>query len=163
VRAFGALTLSTLLLVASSAGAATAPASTASASADRVVGLWWTEERDAQVRVERVGDEYRGTIVWLREPLYPADDDGGMAGLPKVDRENPEAGLRAAPILGLAIVKGFRFDGEEWNRGTIYDPNNGKTYRCRMWFEGEVLKVRGFIGISLLGRSTRWTRVTGGG
>ena len=97
--------------------------------------------------------------MWLKEPLYPADDGGGMAGKPKVDRENPDPARRADPILGLRIVKGFAFADGEWQGGTIYDPNNGKTYKCRMWFDGETLKVRGFIGFSLLGRSTRWTRV----
>jgi uncharacterized protein (DUF2147 family) len=150
----GALAL-LVVMVASAA----LPARAAAPAADRVVGLWLTEERDAHVRVERVGDRYEGTIVWLKEPRFPADDDQGMAGQPKVDRENPDPARRAAPILGLRIVQGFRFRDGEWKDGTIYDPNNGKTYKCRMWFEGETLRVRGFIGISLLGRSTSWTRV----
>lgn len=149
--ALGAAAFAVATLVAA---AASVPA------ADRVVGLWLTEERDAHVRVERVGDRYEGTIVWLEEPRFPADDDQGMAGRPKVDRENPDPALRATPIIGLRIVQGFRFRDGEWKDGTIYDPNNGKTYKCRMWFEGETLRVRGFIGISLLGRSTSWTRVT---
>lgn len=128
------------------------------AGADRVLGLWLTEKADARVRIERVGDRYQGTIVWLKEPQYPADDDQGMAGRIKVDRENPQQDRRARPIIGLRIVAGFRFDGEEWRDGTIYDPENGKTYKCRMWFDGETLRVRGYIGFSLLGRSTNWTR-----
>jgi uncharacterized protein (DUF2147 family) len=135
------------------------PASAAADSGDRVVGLWLTEGGKAQVRIERSGDRYQGAIVWLKEPLYPADDDQGMAGRPKVDRENGEAAKRGQPIIGLRIVAGFRFDGEEWRDGTIYDPENGKTYKCRMWFDGETLRVRGFIGFSLLGRSQDWTRV----
>ena len=131
----------------------------AAADADRVVGLWLTEGGKAQVRIERSGDRYHGAIVWLKEPLYPADDDQGMAGRTKVDRENPDAAKRGQPIIGLRIVAGFRFDGEEWRDGTIYDPENGKTYKCRMWFDGETLRVRGFIGFSLLGRSQDWTRV----
>lgn len=137
-------------------GAAAAPGP---AAADRVVGLWLTEEQDAHVRIERVGDTYEGTIVWLKEPRFPADDAQGMGGLPKVDRENPDPALRRSPIVGLRIVRGFRFRDGEWQGGTIYDPNNGKTYKCRMWFDGDLLRVRGFIGISLLGRSTSWTRV----
>lgn len=131
----------------------------ADAAADRVVGVWLTAEGKAQVRIERVGDRYQGAIQWLKEPLYPADDPQGMAGRPKVDRENPAAAERSRPIIGLRIVAGFRFDGEEWRDGTIYDPENGKTYKCRMWFDGETLRVRGYIGFSLLGRSQDWTRV----
>lgn len=143
------------LLAASAAPAVAAPVA---AAGDRVVGLWYTEDDDAQVRIERVGDTYQGSIVWLKEPLYPADDEQGMAGKPKVDRENPDASKRARPIIGLRIVAGFRHDGELWRDGTIYDPENGKTYKCKMWFEGETLRVRGYIGISLLGRSTSWVR-----
>jgi uncharacterized protein (DUF2147 family) len=144
-----------LALAAGAASAADAP----SAAGDRVLGLWLTEKGDAQVRVERVGDRYQGEIVWLKEPLYPADDDQGMAGRTKVDRENPDAARRGRPIIGLRIVEGFRFIDGEWRDGRIYDPENGKSYKCRMWFEGETLRLRGFIGISLLGRSTSWTRV----
>ena len=143
-----------LLLCFSAAAASGAPA-----GADRVLGLWLTEKADAQVRIERVGDRYQGAIVWLKEPLYPADDEQGMAGRIKVDRENPHQDKRAQPIIGLRIVAGFRFDGELWREGTIYDPENGKTYKCKMWFDGETLRVRGYIGFALLGRSTSWTRV----
>jgi uncharacterized protein (DUF2147 family) len=136
---------------------AVAPA-VAAEGADRVVGVWLTEKADAHVRIERVGDSFHGTIVWLKEPLYPVDDEQGMAGQPKVDRENPDPVLRARPIVGLRIVDGFRHQDGEWRDGRIYDPENGKTYRCRMWFDGETLRVRGYIGISLLGRSTSWTR-----
>jgi len=153
-----ALAAVAFVLLASAAAAADAP-SAAAASGDRVIGTWLTEGGKAQVRIERVGDRYQGAIVWLQEPLYPADDDQGMAGKVKIDRENPDASKRAAPILGLRIVAGFRYDGEEWRDGTIYDPENGKTYKCRMWFEGETLRVRGYIGFSLLGRSQDWTRV----
>jgi uncharacterized protein (DUF2147 family) len=144
--------------VAGLIGAALAAPTPVAAPGDRVLALWLTEERDAHVRIERVGATYEGRIVWLKEPDYPADD--AMAGRPKVDRENPLEALRGTPIMGLRIVQGFRFDDGEWRDGTIYDPNNGKTYRCRMWFDGETLRVRGYIGIPLLGRSTSWTRVT---
>lgn len=139
--------------------ALTAGAAFAADEGDRVLGLWLTEKADAQVRVERIGDRYQGEIVWLKEPVYPADDDQGMAGRAKVDRENPDAARRGRLIVGLRIVEGFRFSDGEWRDGRIYDPENGKTYKCRMWFEGETLRLRGFIGISLLGRSTSWTRV----
>jgi len=148
----GVLLVAPLLAVLS--GAAPAAATT---DADRVVGLWLTEKADAQVRVERVGDRFHGTIMWLKEPVYPADD--ALAGRAKIDRENPVASRRGTPIIGLRIVQGFRYSDGEWRDGTIYDPENGKTYRCRMWFDGPTLRVRGYIGISLFGRSTRWTRV----
>jgi uncharacterized protein (DUF2147 family) len=56
-------------------------------------------------------------------------------------------------------LKGFEFTGKSWEDGTIYDPNNGKTYSCTIKIKkANELEIRGFIGISLLGRTTVWTR-----
>ncbi len=131
---------------------------------DAILGLWLTEPSSggrAHVEVTRQGDTYHGRIVWVEIPLYPPDDEQGMAGLPRVDRNNPDPARHRDPIIGLEIVEGFRFVGDgQWKDGTIYDPDNGKTYRCKARLEGETLRVRGFIGISLLGRNTEWVRVT---
>jgi uncharacterized protein (DUF2147 family) len=57
------------------------------------------------------------------------------------------------------ILKNFEFTGKSWENGTIYDPNNGKTYSCNMKMKSpNELEIRGFIGISILGRTTVWTR-----
>ena len=60
----------------------------------------------------------------------------------------------------MRILEGFQAkSAEKWADGTIYDPNNGKTYSCTLELENEkTLKVRGFIGVSLFGRTERWTR-----
>jgi uncharacterized protein (DUF2147 family) len=56
-------------------------------------------------------------------------------------------------------LKGFEKDGSnEYDDGTIYDPKNGKTYSCKMTLDGSTLDVRGFIGVSMIGRSTKWYR-----
>ena len=61
--------------------------------------------------------------------------------------------------MGLQILSGFRYAGDgTWEAGKIYDPKNGKTYSCKMRLDGENLKIRGFIGISLFGRTTVWSR-----
>lgn len=64
-------------------------------------------------------------------------------------------------VVGLVIMKNLRQDGDEWKGGTILDPNNGKTYKCKMKAEqgGQILKVRGFIGFSLLGRTQVWRKL----
>lgn len=139
-------------------------AAAAAADGDVILGLWQTEPSSggrAHVEITRQGDTYRGRIVWVEIPLYPADDEMGMGGQARVDRNNPDPARKRDPIIGLEIVKGFRFAGDgQWKDGSIYDPDNGKTYRCKSRLEGDTLKVRGFIGISLLGRNTEWTRVT---
>lgn len=64
------------------------------------------------------------------------------------------------PILGMVIIKGLHKDGHEFNSGTILDPKKGKLYRCYITLESkDVLKVRGYIGFSLFGRTQYWYRV----
>ena len=64
------------------------------------------------------------------------------------------------PILGMVVIKGLVKDGEEYSSGKILDPKSGKLYKCYITLEGnDKLKVRGFIGISLFGRTQHWHRV----
>ena len=129
--------------------------------ADAIVGLWATEDEEAHVEITRKGDGYAGTIVWLSEPIYPPDDEQGMGGREKVDRENPDPELHDRPIIGLEIMEGFSYNGDGvWKGGRIYDPDNGKTYKCKLTLQEDgSLYVRGFIGFSLLGRTSVWTPV----
>ena len=64
------------------------------------------------------------------------------------------------PVMGLQILRGMKPDGDEWDGGQILDPKNGKVYKCSMHLEdnGQKLLVRGYIGISLLGRTQTWVR-----
>ena len=64
------------------------------------------------------------------------------------------------PILGMQILRGLKPDGAEWDGGEIVDPKNGKVYRCLMRLQdgGQKLEVRGYVGISLVGRSQVWIR-----
>ena len=63
--------------------------------------------------------------------------------------------------MGLELMTGFKFDGKgTWKKGTIYDPDNGKTYKCKIKVGDDgALNGRGFIGVSMLGRTSVWTRV----
>jgi uncharacterized protein (DUF2147 family) len=127
---------------------------------DAVVGQWLTAEGKARVEIVKHDGIYDGRIVWLKEPVYPADDKGGMAGKPKVDRENPDKALQDQPILGLPLIQDFKYAGDNaWDDGHIYDPESGKLYSCKMtlMMDGS-LKVRGYWGISLFGRTQIWTR-----
>lgn len=68
---------------------------------------------------------------------------------------------KGQPILGLNIIRGMKRDGDRWDGGQILDPERGETYRCSMRLQegGSKLVVRGYLGISLLGRSQVWVRV----
>lgn len=64
------------------------------------------------------------------------------------------------PVMGLVIIKGLKKDGKEYNDGKILDPTTGKVYKCFLALEGnDKLKVRGYIGVSLFGRTQIWNRV----
>jgi len=122
-------------------------------------GVWTVGSGDARVEILRESDRVlNGRIVWLRMPLY--DDKDAEAGQPKHDRNNPDVARQGDPLIGLALLRNFRYDEDNvWKGGTIYDPKNGKTYKCKLKLvDNEHLDVRGFIGISLLGRTETWTR-----
>lgn len=124
-----------------------------SQKADDIIGTWLTGSEKAKVQIFKSGDKYYGTIVWLRNPTY---EDG----TPKVDKNNPDKSKQGNTIVGLNMLKNFSFDEDEWNGGTIYDPENGKLYSCKISIrDGNKLDVRGYIGISLLGRTETWFKV----
>ena len=135
---------------------------------DAIVGVWATDPEgeggQAHIEISAVGDEYSGKIVWLEEPLYTADDEDGEVGEPKIDKNNPDPALQTRPIMGLQLMEGFKYDGKgTWKKGTIYDPDNGKTYKCKVRLGDDgVLNVRGYIGVSIIGRTSLWTRVEAG-
>ena len=130
------------------------------ASADDVLGSWLTQKGNSKVTIFKCGkakDKFCGRITWLKEPNYAAGDKD--AGKPKVDRENPDASKRSRPIMGMNLVWGFKFDGDKWVDGKIYNPEDGKTYSCFMELVApNKLKVRGYVGVSLLGKTVHWTR-----
>jgi uncharacterized protein (DUF2147 family) len=129
------------------------------AAADDILGVWTTAEGRSHVEIYKCMNRFCGRIVWLKDPTYPANDARGMAGKPKVDRDNPDPALRSRPLEGLEILSNFQFDDDRWSNGTIYDPSEGKTYRCKITLGDDgKLNVRGYIGISLFGRTTEWTR-----
>jgi glucans biosynthesis protein C len=136
-----------LAVVASAAGRAAAASP---------IGRWYAEGGAAQVDVAPCGEAICARIVWLRSPF---DENG--CGL--TDRSNPDATLQGRPIIGLQILDGLKpAAGEDgtWAGGSIYDPTSGRTYRCTMRLDGsDRLRVRGWFGIELLGRTTTWLRV----
>jgi uncharacterized protein (DUF2147 family) len=109
------------------------------ADSDAILGIWTTGTGRSKVEILKEGDTYFGKVSWLQDPTYQ---------------------LHGRPIMGMQIMEGFRHDGADmWMGGTIYDPESGTTYRCRLTLAApNKLEVRGFVGISLLGRTTIWTR-----
>ena len=122
---------------------------------DSPVGLWRTIDDNtgkprAIIRIFEQGGRLYGVVMQVLDPR----DAGKMCEKCTDDR-------RGKPVLGLDIIRGLVRDGDHWGGGTILDPENGKTYRCRLTLRsgGERLAVRGFLGIALLGRTQVWQRV----
>jgi len=122
---------------------------------DDILGIWLNEDEDAHIEIYREGDLYFGKIIWLK---FPIDEETGK---PKLDKHNPDPELQKRPSLGIKLLTDFEWDGDnEWDEGDIYDPKSGKTYSCYIIMkEYDLLKIRGYIGISLIGKTTYWTRV----
>ncbi len=118
------------------------------------LGVWLVSSGDAKIEISQKGDELEGKIIWLKEP-------NDKSGSPKLDINNPDDDLKARPILGLVLLTGFKKEpsGGKWSGGKIYDAKSGKTYQG--WIQSEAenkLKLRGYVGISLFGRTEEWTR-----
>jgi uncharacterized protein (DUF2147 family) len=122
-------------------------------NADAILGKWLNATGEGQIQIYKKENKFFGKLSWIKIP----NDDSSK---PKVDDHNPDKSLQSRPILGLELLKNFTFNGNNvYEGGTIYDPKSGKTYSCKMTLKDDVLKIRGYIGISLLGRSENWSRV----
>lgn len=126
----------------------------AQTESDAILGVWESGSGKARVKIDKAGEKFTGRIVWLREP----NNDEGK---PKTDKNNPDEKLRSTPLLGYRMLRDFQYKGDKtWEEGTIYDPENGSTYSCTIKMTDEnTLDVRGFIGVSLFGRTDVWKRV----
>jgi uncharacterized protein (DUF2147 family) len=120
------------------------------------VGLWRTIDDQTGkprglVRITQTGSEYRGRV----EKSFPKPGEDANPRCEKCSgaRQNQ-------PVIGMTILWGLTQRGDEYEGGEILDPENGKVYRARIKLEdgGKKLDVRGFIGISLFGRSQTWVR-----
>lgn len=123
----------------------------AKAQADPIEHTWYNEAKTGKVQIYKARDgKFYGKIVWLKEP--------NRDGKPKLDISNPNKSKRNEPVMGLLVLKSFKKTGEGvYEDGTIYDPKNGKTYDCTMKLKDNVLDVHGYVMISLIGRSEKWT------
>jgi len=126
--------------------------------ADRLVGRWSTKGDDATIEIYREGQLYHGRIVSISEPLYPEGHSSGRAGQPKMDRNNPDPAKRSQTIVGMGLLRGFEYTGENrWENGKIYNPRDGADYSCEITLnDNGTLDVRGYVGIPLLGSSQIW-------
>lgn len=144
-RFFAFFLLFGLLMATFSVQAATSP--------DAVLGVWKNGEGTGMIQIFKKGDKYYGRLVWLKVANTPE-------GKPRTDVNNPDESKRNVLLKGLENMRDFTYTGDnKWENGKIYDPKNGSDYSCEMTLvDPNTLEVRGFIGVSLFGRTDVWKR-----
>ncbi len=135
-------------------------------NADLIIGNWQPSDGRSVVQIYKgtgkngeATDKYYGRIVWLLEP-------NDAEGKPRVDKLNPDEKLRSRPLKNLVIMRDLEFTGSKdelvWEDGSIYDAKNGSDYSFEAKMNKKntnLLDGRGYIGISLIGRTDTWKRL----
>jgi uncharacterized protein (DUF2147 family) len=130
--------------------------STLAAANENPVGLWRTidDKSGKEKSLVRVV-ESNGQLQITVEKLFrePGEEPNPLCDKCPGEKKNK-------PVISMQIGSGLKKDGDIWSGGEILDPQNGKTYKCKVWLEdkGKKLHVRGFIGVSVLGRTQVWVR-----
>ncbi len=114
---------------------------------EAILGEWVTAGNNGKVNIYKLGNKYYGKLSWTTTNYK--------------DANNPNPTLRTQNVLGTILLKNFVYNGtNKWQDGTIYDPNNGKTYSCNLYLKNKnTLEIRGYVGISIFGRTEVWTRL----
>ena len=114
--------------------------------ADKILGVYLSENKTGKVQITQKDGKYIGTLVWTS--IENAKDE-----------KNPDAALRSRTLKGTIILKDMVFVDGIWKNGTIYDPESGNTYKATIKLKpnGD-LTLRGYIGVPALGRNSVWNR-----
>ncbi len=126
----------------------------APASVDPAHGFWLTENGKAIIHLQSCGAQLCGRLAWM---VQPYDEDGR----PRLDAKNVDELKRIRRVCGLQLFGDFTQSGHgAWSDGWVYNPRDGATYSASIEAaDVDVLQVRGYVGIKLLGKSQTWTRV----
>ncbi|MGH1373426.1 MAG: DUF2147 domain-containing protein [Cellvibrionaceae bacterium] len=116
---------------------------------DQVIGQWNTLDRFGQpeslVELYKTGDELQGRIV----KLYDETQQDAVCGECFDHRENQ-------PIAGLVFITGLESEGQAWVNGTVLDPETGNEYDCKLWLDGDTLKLK--AGFGFISQTKEWKR-----
>ena len=115
--------------------------------ADDILGQYWTDTKEGKIEIYKKGNKYFGKIIWRKDA--------------RKDTKNPNKNLRNRSVVGIDFMTDFVFSRNKWTDGEVYSIENGGTYSGKMWLEdkGKTLKMRGYVGISLFGKTATLTRV----
>lgn len=120
-------------------------------------GLWLTEKKGVVVDLYECDGALCGRTVWLKKMTF-------KNGEPRLDAKNPDPALRDRHWCGIEVITGVKPKGDgAWRGGKVYDPKTGERFDFDIEATKTGLKVRGYLGLPLLGKSERWTRADGAG
>lgn len=123
---------------------------------EEIIGIWYNDIKSTQIEIRNAGGDYQGKIIWLETTT---NSDGSS---PRLDEYNPDGDLAKRELLGTTILRNLQWNqaSKSWEKGLIYDPNNGKTYECSCQLrEEDELYLKGYVlGIPWISRSSTWTR-----
>ena len=110
------------------------------------LGKWLSPSKKGVVETYLQGNKLFGKLVWVQSE--------------RKDIYNSDKSLRSREVKGLNLFSNFTWSDNQWIDGKIYDPEGGSTYSCKMWLsdDKQTLNVRGYIGISIIGRTEKFTR-----
>lgn len=122
-------------------------------SAQEVIGKWYSidpeGEKETIIELYKKDGKLFGKIIALLQ-----EEDRT-----KICKKCPEE-FKGKPLLGLEILRNFEYENDLWTNGVILVPKNGREYRCNISIDTDKrLVIRGYVGFSILGRSTYWHRV----
>ena len=123
-----------------------------------VMGMWASDGSIFEILEEQ--GEFLGVIRVLRDSTYTMEENPERVGEIKTDDENPDLALRARPVVGISMFSEYEYKDQLW-QGKIYDPETGNTYNSRMEVDKNGrLKIRGYIGLPLFGRTAIFSPVS---
>ncbi|MEL6719704.1 MAG: DUF2147 domain-containing protein [Bacteroidota bacterium] len=121
-------------------------ASAQTSKGDFVIGKYLSPDKVGQIEVFKRNGKYYGRTICCNEK--------------RMDVKNPNPALRVRSRIGIEFIHDFEFDGDnEYINGTIYNPEDGRTYSAKMWLDGKELNMRGYVGAPILGKTIVFTKI----
>jgi len=117
-------------------------------AADPVEGKWEKSDKQGQILIKVEKGKLSGYLIGVKDKKRTHDTN------------NPNSKLRKRKLIGLKIISGFTKGSDgKWSGGSVYDSSKGKTYKGKIWIEGGSLMMRGYVGVSMLGKTAQWNRM----
>lgn len=120
--------------------------------ADKILGVWLSEDKTVKIDVYKSGSKYFGKLIWGKTMYEP---DGTTS---RKDVKNKDEKLRSRNLKDLIMLYDFTYHDGAWDGGQIYDAYSGKTYSCTLKLKDSKLNIRGYVGVSLFGRTSVWEK-----